>query len=155
MSEDYKNAQENIEKAERHFKRLRFDCNKYIAAIHAIKLGKFLDSYSPKVISGVNNGQFLIEANQLMRLADESVISAKHLESIGNEQAALEKYTQAVNYYAELENLIKASRMDIQHAQALYGAFEERVEKSNRSGFIVGIAGAIIGVIGIVVGILL
>lgn len=130
VSADEGVIESDMAKAERHLKRLRFDCCKYIAAMHSESVGDFLAHYSPKVLAGVDNGQFHIRVNRMMLKADGMVIEAKRLETGGDEDAALSMYDAAAKVYAELQEYIDQSSEALAHAQTLYGAFEERVEKN-------------------------
>ena len=152
-TEDMATIEDNARKAERHLKRLRFDCYKYIASMHSQHIGALLGSYSPKALAGVDNGNFLLEVNRLTKLADDKIISAKVMEASGDEDGALEAYAESTEIYADLIAYVGNSKAGLAHAQALYGAFEDGVKRSGTVGIAVGVIGAIIGVVGIVVGI--
>lgn len=96
---------EEIEKAQRHIKRITLDCFKYLNVSLHEKIQKFEKQTKNIDLTVINNGLFYPEYRRLMKLTIQKVRLAKKEEAVDTNRA-LEVYQEGYNLYCTLEELI-------------------------------------------------
>lgn len=96
---------EEIEKAQRHIKRITLDCFKYLNVSLYEKIHKFEKQTKNIDLTVINNGLFYPKYRRLMKLTVQTVRQAKKEETVDTNRA-LEVYQEGYNLYCALEELI-------------------------------------------------
>lgn len=96
---------EEIEKAQRHIKRITLDCFKYLNVSLYEKIHKFEKQTKNIDLTVINNGLFYPKYRRLMKLTVQTVRQAKKEETVDTNRA-LEGYQEGYNLYCALEELI-------------------------------------------------
>lgn len=111
--------QGELNRAERHIKRIVFDCFKYLN----VSLNDFVVKFEKQTkkidLTTINNGDFFVKYKKLRASAIQAVRDAKKVESKDN-QTAFEKYEEAFNIYCDLEELINSNFTNIIWARAKF-----------------------------------
>jgi hypothetical protein len=117
VSDEY--ITEELNRANRHIKRIIFDCFKFLN----VSLNDFVvqfENQTKKVdLTTINNGEFIIKYRKLRAASTSAVRDAKRLEPRDNQQA-FKKYEEAFNLYMDLEDFINENVTSIQWARAKF-----------------------------------
>ncbi len=76
-------SEQDLISAERHVKRAILDCYKYMCVSIKEQMVRFREEYRNVDLGIADNGMFLVTLNRLQKEADESFVSAKKKELVG------------------------------------------------------------------------
>lgn len=110
---------DNIEKAENHFTRIKLDAYKYVNDFKERDFKKWKRKYSKYDLQNIDNGVFWENILQLEELGEELFSLAKAKES-KNIEEAYELFVKSTEKYDEIEDLIRKKQKLILKAKMKY-----------------------------------
>ena len=149
-SSDEKLKEDNIIKAERHTKRAVLDCFKYLCVAYDEHYKDFLNMYKNFDLSGVQDGEFVIELSKKRARAVSDIQHARKKELEGLDiEILFSNFENAYNSYADVYNLIEANTEKIERVKLK----SVRKQRWRKVLDISGIVGTIFGIIGVILAI--
>ncbi|MDR0197230.1 MAG: hypothetical protein LBI36_03315 [Oscillospiraceae bacterium] len=141
----------NIDKAGGHVKRAIFDCYKYLCISHLEAYKRFKEYYGGYDLREVDNGEFIIKASDMKKLATDKFFEAKksELQEGKSDDEIYGLYEEAYNASAELGEYIKQKEGVLQRLKKKDDKKEKRDNFIKWSGWVVGLIGLVMGLIGI------
>ena len=155
--------------AERHIKRAKLDCYKYICVSHMDYINRFYQIYKNIDLTYIDNGEFVKELRNKAELANRKIKEAKRydvynvkvtkdltLEDFDNideycqsicDDDLYDLYMEAYVAYSDCISLIKEHDEDIQYLVRKTA----KKDKISNWGLIFGIIGVAVGIAGIVI----
>lgn len=113
-------SEQDLISAERHVKRAILDCYKYMCVSIKEQMVRFREEYRNVDLGIADNGMFLVTLNRLQKEADESFVSAKKKELVGeiSEEELFGLFETAYIKQKDLEDYLENSEEAILFASS-------------------------------------
>lgn len=139
-------SEQDLISAERHVKRAILDCYKYMCVSIKEQMVRFREEYRNVDLGIADNGMFLVTLNRLQKEADESFVSAKKKELVGeiSEEELFGLFETAYIKQKDLEDYLENSEEAILFATS-HSHKRDRITMISITVTVISILFAIIG----------
>ena len=139
-------SEQDLISAERHVKRAILDCYKYMCVSIKEQMVRFREEYRNVDLGIADNGMFLVTLNRLQKEADESFVSAKKKELVGeiSEEELFGLFETAYIKQKDLEDYLENSEEAILFASS-HSHKRDRITMISITVTVISILFAIIG----------
>ena len=139
-------SEQDLISAERHVKRAILDCYKYMCVSIKEQMVRFREEYRNVDLGIADNGMFLVTLNRLQKEADESFVSAKKKELVGeiSEEELFGLFETAYIKQKDLEDYLENSEEAILFATS-HSHKRDRITMISITVTVISLLFAIIG----------